>query len=776
MIAEALGGGKSTKSVKVKDNLKKDKYLFKRRDDPGNSLQVAYREETPDAAGGYILQKRTPSVPVKPYNLEKSTEAAFISPDIVASTSDAKEALIGQVQTDGHSLASQAISSDAKPHPDMGKESSDKMFEKDSVSIKNLGRSDLSSTVDESSQSSHLESKMSVDAKHDENAKVSGPSEDIKQAEQGLLAVVDGGNDMHPVKRESIVKAKLLKNSAVKKIKGLKRPAGDLNSVTFGTGERKKKKKKDLNLQPMSDHLEKHSTSVKFAHLPGKPGTTDLAPREGLQTEQVQTDVNARSLLPTDTLEDVNSELPQLLGDLQALALDPFHGSVRKIPAAVRKFFLRFRSLVYQKSLVLSPPSENETPEVRVTKSPASIRISDSPDDHVRASPPVKHIVRPDDPTKAGRKRAPSDRQEEIAAKRLKKIKNLKALAEEKAAANSRASEARREDAKESQSQAPAKFVKPDSYSQAPSKFVKPGSAKKMNRPSKTVEPTTLVIKFPPQTSLPSVAELKARFARFGPMDQSGFRVFWKSLTCRVVFLHKADALAAYKYSVANQSLFGSGGVRCFLRESEDSAPEVSEAAKVRGDDGTNETPRVKDPVVHRPASVSSSHQPLPQPAIPLKSCLKKSTGDEPGQVAGNGSISKGNPRVKFMLGGEESSRGEQLMVGNKNYNNASFADDGGAPPFAMDFNSKNVQKVTSQLPPPIIPLATKNPQHNMRNFELAMAPRNSPNFINTTTTTSSAPATPVDISQQMITLLTRCSDVVNNLTGLLGYVPYHQL
>lgn len=187
MIAEALGGGKSTKSVKVKDNLKKDKYLFKRRDDPGNSLQVAYREETPDAAGGYILQKRTPSVPVKPYNLEKSTEAAFISPDIVASTSDAKEALIGQVQTDGHSLASQAISSDAKPHPDMGKESSDKMFEKDSVSIKNLGRSDLSSTVDESSQSSHLESKISVDAIHDEYAKVSGPSEDIKEDRKSVV-------------------------------------------------------------------------------------------------------------------------------------------------------------------------------------------------------------------------------------------------------------------------------------------------------------------------------------------------------------------------------------------------------------------------------------------------------------------------------------------------------------------------------------------------------------------------------------------------------------
>src|ERR1044072_954963 len=110
VTADALGGGKSTKSVKVKDNLKKDKYLFKRREDPITS-QVVYREETPDAAGCYVFQKRTPV-------LESSAEAGFISHDIAASTSDAKEAVIGQVQADGSSLTPQVFSSDAKPHLD----------------------------------------------------------------------------------------------------------------------------------------------------------------------------------------------------------------------------------------------------------------------------------------------------------------------------------------------------------------------------------------------------------------------------------------------------------------------------------------------------------------------------------------------------------------------------------------------------------------------------------------------------------------------------------
>ncbi|TKY61510.1 DNA mismatch repair protein Msh6 [Spatholobus suberectus] len=785
VIAEALGGGKSTtKSVKVKEALKKDRYLLKRRDDPNNSVQLAYKEDKSDAVARYVFQKRAPAVPVTPHNLEKQADTGFISHVGAASISDAKEALIGQVQADDCGLTSHAISSDAKPHLDKGKESFEEVtpsFERDNASSKNMVRSDLSgelallSTVDEISQPSHLENQVSVDVKHDENAKLSGPGEDFEQIEQGPLTIADGVNDMHQVKSEnnvygSPVEIKHHKISAVKKIKGHKRSADELNSETsaVGEGKKKKKKKKDLNLQPTLDSLEKHSTFGKSVRLSGKSTgkavSSGSAPREDFLAEQVEVDVNSCNLLPTDTIGNANFELPQLLGDLQALALNPCHGIERKIPAAVQQFFLRFRSLVYQKSLFVSPPTENEAPEVRVTKSPSSVRTSDSPDEYVRASPvvkPVKHIVRPDDPTKAGRKRAPSDRQEEIAAKRLKKIKDLKALASEKVVTSQKTSEARREDGKESMLQAPSKLVKLD-------------STKKADCPAKAVEPTILMIKFPPETSLPSIAELKARFARFGPMDQSGFRVFWNSSTCRVVFLHKADAQAAYKYSVTNPSLFGSVGVRCFLREFGDSTPEVSEAAKARADDGANETARIKDPaVVHRLTS-ASSQQSLPQP-IQLKSCLKKSTGDDSGQVTGNGS-SKGNPRVKFMLGGEESSRGDQLMVGSRNnFNNASFAD-AGAPPVATDFNSKNVQKVTLQPPLPMLPLAnqfTKTPQHNLRNSELAMAPRNSPNFNNTT---ALATATTVDISQQMINLLTRCSDVVTNLTGLLGYVPYHPL
>nr|XP_007147034.1 hypothetical protein PHAVU_006G090600g [Phaseolus vulgaris]ESW19028.1 hypothetical protein PHAVU_006G090600g [Phaseolus vulgaris] len=803
VIAEALGGGKSsTKSLKVKEASKKDRYLLKRRDDSNNSVQLAYEEDNFDAANSYVFQKRAPAVPLTPHKLEKQADTGFISHDSAASISDAKEHLKGQVQADGSGHSS-AISADAKPLLDKGKESFEEMthnFEHDNAFSKSMVRSDLSGelvAVDEMSRLSHLDNQVSVDVKYEGNA--TGPCDDFNQVVLGPLTVAVGANDMHQLKSEnnvygSPVEAKHNKISVVKKIKVNKRSAAELNSETSAirerkknkkkdmnlrpvaelkskisaAGVRKKKKKKDLNLQPTLGFPEKHSTfgesvSVKST---GKTVSIGLTPREDFPSDHVLVDANARNLLPMDTIGNANVELPQLLGDLQALALNPFHGMERKIPGAAQLFFLRFRSLVYQKSLSVSLPTENDIPEVRLTKSPSSLRTSDNPDEYVKASQivkPVKHIVRPDDPTKAGRKRAPSDRQEEIAAKRLKKIKDIKALALEKAVSSQKTSEARREDGIESMSQAPSKLVKLD-------------SVKKVNSQAKAVEPTMLMIKFPPETTLPSIPELKARFARFGPMDQSGFRQFWNSSTCRVVFLHKADAQAAYKYSGGNQSLFGSAGVRCFLREFGDSAPEVSEAAKGRADDGGSELPRMKDPtVVHRLASASSM-QPLPQP-IQLKSCLKKSTGDESGVVTGNGSSSKGNSRVKFMLGGEESSKGDQIMVGNRNkFNNASFAD-AGSPPVATDFNSKNIQKMTLQPPLPILPLPTsqfsKPPQHNLRNSEMAMATRNTPNFINAT---ASATASTVDISQQMIHLLTRCSDVVTNLTGLLGYVPYHPL
>ncbi|XP_054802380.1 PWWP domain-containing protein 1-like [Prosopis cineraria] len=781
VMAETLGGGRnSAKSGKVKDNSKKDRYLFKRRDEPANSVQLAYKEEAPDAAGHYVFQKRAPPVSAAPQILDKHEITGFICQGGANSTLDLKEAVTDQAQL-GNDLTSQSVYADAKPSLEKGKdELSQEMvrsFEKDVVS-KSRGALDfstetvVSSLISEASEPSHLVGEISLNVKHEGNVNLLGPPDEFQPSEQEIKTAAEAGNGPSQVKETLPTEKKhptVNDDGMLKKVKGHKRPSDDLNSEHSAIGEKKKKKKKkDPSLGTTSDHLEKLAMSGKVVppsgKLIGKPVSVGLVPREEVQAGQAQMDVSVNNLLPSDGRGEVNYELPQLLSDLQALALDPFHGVERRTPAIVRRFFLRFRSLVYQKSLVLAPPSDNESLDIRHA---SPVVKPDSPlDDHVRASPlvkPVKH-VRQDDPTKAGRKRTPSDRQEEIAAKRLKKIKEIKALAAEKKVVSQKTSEARRGEGKESLVSTAPKLVKPD--------LIK----KKVESSPKAIEPTMLVIKFPPQTSLPSVAELKARFARFGPIDQSGLRVFWTTSTCRVVFLRKNDAQAAYKYAVGNNSLFGNVAVRCHLRKLGDSAADDSEVAKVRGgDDSTILTPRAKDPaVVQRQTSVSSQ-QPLPQPTIQLKSCLKKSSGDESGQVTGNGGSNKGTPRVKFMLGGEENSRGEQLTLSSRNnFNSASLADGGAPSSVAMDFNSKNVQKFITQPPLPIPPFPTqytKVPQHNLHNSE--MAPRNTSNIINAT---ASVTANTVDISQQMISLLTRCNDVVTSLTGLLGYVPYHPL
>ncbi|OMP09361.1 Tudor/PWWP/MBT superfamily protein [Corchorus olitorius] len=755
VIAEALGGGKSSKkNTKVKDNLKKDRYLFKRRDEASDlqtpeisqgqssSLtQLAYREGSPTfLAGDYVLQKRSPmsQIPLK------QEQTVFMSRDSPNSIGDLSGNEVPTVnQTSAHIAAVE------------GKPSLDKN--------------------DGASASSMQEGSAILDVKPEEGGKLSQLYEGVLKSDadftakleggQGSDQVRDGGSGGHPAVMD-VKRSGMSTEGGVKKAK--KRPSADIGAENSALGEKKKKKKKkEAGPEAYSDQPQKPLVLGKGG---AKSAQIGLGPREESQVNFQKKDVG----LANSSSNTGNSglDLKHLLSDLHALALDPFHGVERNSPTIIRQFFLRFRSLVYQKSL----PSEMEPVEVRASK-PLPDNL---PNENVRdstASKAMRPLVRPDDPTKSGRKRLPSDRQEEIAAKRLKKISQLKSLAAEKKA-TLRTMEAPKIEGKEQPNAGPpARPVR------------KPDSARKMEPLQRAIEPTMLVMKFPPQVSLPSVPELKARFGRFGSLDQSAIRVFWKSSTCRVVFRYKTDAQAAYRYANGNNSLFGNVNVRYHLRSVEAPTAEALDFDKARGDDTGSEITRVKEPLAERSAPVLA-HQPLPQPAVQLKSCLKKPTSDEAGQ-ASSGNGGRGTARVKFVLGGEETSRGEQLMVGNRNNfnNNASFADGiGGAAPssVAMEFNSKNFQKV---IPPssspstihPLPPQFGKTPTNNLHHTEVG--PRNSHN-LNTQTipplpqpqpqppsTTSS-----IDISQQMLSLLTRCNDVVTNVTGLLGYVPYHPL
>ncbi|KAF5945970.1 hypothetical protein HYC85_016198 [Camellia sinensis] len=441
--------------------------------------------------------------------------------------------------------------------------------------------------------------------------------------------------------------------------------------------------------------------------------------RDDFQIEHQRKDDGASSTLlpdslrtqPTDGIGNIEIKLSHLLGDLKAIALDPFHGVEMNGSETIQRAFLKFRSVVYQKSLALLNTAEigSDYPPHEIIKVLPSLK-------------PPKPLFRPSDLTKGGRKRGPSDRQEELTAKRVKKINDMKSLAAEKKTAQ--------KDGKETLA-----LPKP----------LKPDLARKTESTAKSPDPTMLVMKFPPETTLPSGSELKARLARFGPLDHSSTRIFWQSSTCRVVFIHRVDAEAAHRHLAGNNTLFGNVNVRCHIRLLGASVALESES-KVQKEDAHIET---------RDSSFEQRPQPpLPaqQPLMQLKSCLKKPMGDEAGPTG-----SRVTPRVKFAVKGESSGGGENLMVGNKINFNASFGDDGTiSSSNGIDFNSKNFQ----------IP---------------AQFPRNSHNF-NTFTTPALAPAPVVprasnmDIAQKMLSLLTKCNEVVTNMRSSLGYVPYYSL
>ncbi|KAF3454513.1 hypothetical protein FNV43_RR04961 [Rhamnella rubrinervis] len=809
VIAETLGSGMSTtKPMKMKETSKKDRYLFKRRDEYSNTKthqmsQGQASSTAPSAymegsiavgAGDFVLQKRAPAVSLTLPFPAKHEQNEFISMSSAALVSDVsgKGAVITERSSASSFIAAPDVTIDSKPSLDEGKGALQEVKEEsapvsDGAVVPTTtgcpdfsGERTLPCIIDGISQSLKQDGTSLADFNHE---KIQEPQVSFStRVEEELV------QDVHHAQGPSPNDAKRL--SGVKKAKARKRPTEELNSENPMMEEQtKKKKKKLLGSDGSFRDPQKHLASKKVGSLVGKPvgksTQIGLAARVDSRVEHNKKNVSASNAfsdsvgtLPLVGIGNVDPDLPKLLSDLHSLALDPFHGAERNCPLIVRQFFLRFRSLVYQKSLVLSPASETESVEVRSSKSSVGVGTAENnATEHVKdllSSKPAKPPFRSEDPTIAGRKRAPSDRQEEIAAKRSKKISDIKSLAAEKKVGQ-KTIELHR-DGRES---AVPLLRKP----------IKSISSKKMEAPARAVEPTMLVIKFPPKISLPSPAELKARFARFGPMDQSGLRVFWKSSTCRVVFLYKSDAQAACKYAAANNSLFGNG-VRCYIREVGAQGPEAPESGKGQGDDNVIEA-RIKDPAVTTNRAASGiMQQPLPQSSsIQLKSCLKKSSGDEPVQVTGAGSggggNGKGTARVKFMLGGEDSSGGEQLMAGNRNnFNNnnrASFAD-GGAPPssststtsVAMDFNSRNFQKVIPPTPSPtttlqLPPQFAKAPSPLNNSHHSEMAPRN--------THTAAPPSAPtIDISQQMLSLLTRCNDVVNNVSGLLGYVPYHPL
>ncbi|XP_024966444.1 uncharacterized protein LOC112506549 isoform X2 [Cynara cardunculus var. scolymus] len=718
VFADTSGKGKSSaKPNKVKDHAKKDKYLFKRRDESEEvkvlkkekgklSFSPHLKDSMANAAGDYVLQKRD-------LGTHEQVGTAIVSDELASRDASMEDTPI-VLEFGDPNLQSKVES------PSFSAGEIAPGFGGDLPTVKISG-DDEKKIVPQKTSSDLVDDKSSSDRKvfNQDDTPSSGPHK--------IVALQRTDNEPKKVKKVS------------------KRPVGELGSGKSVLPEKKKKRKKEVLMADGTQVLGKDGVPLVDKVSAKRPFQSAPASKPPIEDPN---GTDNKCLSSQEMNHEV--ELSQVLGDLHSLACDPFHAINQGWAVKARQIFLRFRSGVFQKSLNIA---EDEGNDKHSSKSCAENGLG---------ATPAKPQARPDDPTKGGRKRGPSDRQEEIAAKKKKKVGDIRNLTKEKKVIKKTDEPASRGDVK-------------------PAVVMTSRKSELKNTEQRAPEPTMLVMKFPSGGSLPSINELKARFARYGPMDHSGTRIFWNTFTCRVVYRHKAHAQAAYKFVLGSSNLFGNADIKCSLKEvgvvgSGDYEPPV----KVPKEEGSMET----------------------MAGLQLKSCLKKSGG---GEEAGGGS--KGMPRVKFMLGGEESVKN---MAENKNGSSSSFS----SSHATMDFNSKNFQKAV-HLPLPIsstTAVATSTAQftrpppssNSMHYGGIGLQPPPPPprslNYAGEIKQTQPPPAPPgnfvhnlqrpiivppppapaplpkMDITQQMLSLLTKCNDVVTNVRNMLGYVPYRPL
>ncbi|KAH6794218.1 Tudor/PWWP/MBT superfamily protein [Perilla frutescens var. hirtella] len=631
-----------------------------------------------------------------------------------------------------------------------------------------------------SSQAGHSPRPVSVDGQY------SGIREVMHQASESFF--IDGQHQQASIDIKHSESSRKLVEGGTKKVKFPKRPAGE--STAENAIHVKKKKRKGLSPETGGElrelRLAVSDSAVAADNISGIPVHVPPIDNNGLEDQKIDAAVGVSSSQSQQAVDFAKIELQMLVTDLRVLALNPFHGEQVSCPAVIKQVFLKFRSLVYQKSLVLVPPTESGSSEGNVSRlPPPAVVVSPTdkrlPPPAVVVSPTNKtndKIVRPsvrlDDPTKGGKKRGPSERPEDVQKKKCdvsagvkkkkvddsldskkKKIDNFKSSTLEKKILQ-RSAESQHGDVKDS-----AVRVVPSTLPRA----VKQESSKRTSQMARAASPTMLVMKFPAGAALPSIPQLKAKFARFGPLDQSGTRVFWKSYTCRLVYQYKIDAQAALKFAVGSSNVFGNANVRCFLREVENEAADSEPVKPQKEEDTLYVASQDRESAVEQRVITKMASQPLqpPQSSAQLKSCLKKPCGDE----GGNGGGRSG--RVKFVLGGKENSKGELLLNENKKNNIASFPQGDSSSSSSMqsvDSSSKILPKLDTFAPSPspfqqLPPVSSPSSEQGGRPVNPPPAPQ-----------TSSAN----DISQQMLNLLMRCDDVVSNLRAALGCMPYHPL
>ncbi|KAA8527465.1 hypothetical protein F0562_034820 [Nyssa sinensis] len=790
MIAQTLSKSKgSVKPVEFKDPKKKDKRLSQQRDEQ-NVLRV---NRLIKDSGDHVLQKRAPLVAAtfefsgkKDANGILGRDSAILNPrgpGKDAITMDKKSVLTKISSVDGHMYVSDVKSPTGFSVGFPKNQSSTCItgLSGDNLSVKPLG------------QNFHQKGEVLVDMKL-HRVESSHASQGFQYPLPDELHNVQVACGISPLDPNRPCEVFVTNSNAEKKKPNILKHLGEhLNANKSGTGEIIMRTKEELLLESDQEHTHKGLKTTNVIELArkssGKSSGTSLYCRVDSQTKKERKGDRTISTASTDSvvalsmvdLLNIKTELPELVADLLALACNPFYGVERNIATSVKHFFLRFRSIVYKKSLALAPSADGELIDIQLTKSPActvAVETFPIPSKNTRDLPsslkPLKKRLRPADSTLADEKHCISDRQEEMCVKRLKLLDDKKSLASEKKAGNQNPLGVQEEDRKRMGATVSTKPTK--------------DSLKKQETLTKAVEPTVLLMKFPLRTTMPSVSELKARFGRFGPLNQSATCVFWKSSTCHVVFDNKSDAWAAYSHAVQNRTLFGNRKVNYSLQALKVLGPDLLESSKSGKwlvEEASDEFPPLRSMKARESVGEPGStvlQQPSVHPKVQRKSYLKKSLDNDMGPTI---SIPTETPRVKFMLGGNGSDKGEQFLLSNSKITNSLVGNfpNGSESTFHTTIND-NIESFQKAIPPPLpphlalpsqIPEMSENRQLDhlvdVINMKYSQIEAQNSHSYHTTTANNNS----IDISHQMLNLLKNCRDIVSDVKRS-GYVPYYAL
>lgn len=337
----------------------------------------------------------------------------------------------------------------------------------------------------------------------------------------------------------------------------------ELMSISPDVDQDAKKTPKSLKfgecMRKVASKLTTTSSGTRSMGGSGRENPRESAANLAVETDKIIFSSPSSKLCATKTVGETSST-GELLCELLVVAQNPLYWAKKmKMLSRLINYFLEFRNAVFEKSSMNSVISKvaarnlaNQSHKLKSSQSSSKgPSTADSKDlgwtDQASYPRPTGHVVQAKSKRKA----------KFVAEDARKKKKPAVSLSNPLWSKKSSKQELKEETGDRYAKQYSRRLTIPETPVNSLA-----GSAADRNVNQK---PVTLFMRFPRGFALPSEIELKAKFARFGPLEISETKVFRRSGCAQVAFKRTSAAESAFNY-VSENDIFGSTAVRFRLR------------------------------------------------------------------------------------------------------------------------------------------------------------------------------------------------------------------